>query len=61
MESSATSKIKKEILVTGFGGQGILLAGQVLGTAACIQDHMESTLTQSYGPEARGGQGQMRR
>ena len=55
MESNAPSKIKKEILVTGFGGQGILLAGQVLGTAACIKDHMESTLTQSYGPEARGG------
>jgi 2-oxoglutarate ferredoxin oxidoreductase subunit gamma len=55
METNGTSKTKSEILVTGFGGQGIVLAGQVLGTAACLQDHMESTLTQSYGPEARGG------
>lgn len=46
---------KKEILITGFGGQGIVLAGQVLGTAASLIDHRESTLTQSYGPEARGG------
>ena len=55
MESKATAQIKKEILITGFGGQGIVLAGQVLGAAACLKDHLESTLTQSYGPEARGG------
>jgi 2-oxoglutarate ferredoxin oxidoreductase subunit gamma len=55
MESNAAANIKKEILITGFGGQGIVLAGQVLGTAACLKDHLESTLTQSYGPEARGG------
>ena len=47
--------MKKEILITGLGGQGIVLAGQVLGTAACLVDLLESTLTQSYGPEARGG------
>ncbi len=50
-----TTQIRKEILITGFGGQGIVLAGQVLGAAACLNDHLESTLTQSYGPEARGG------
>jgi 2-oxoglutarate ferredoxin oxidoreductase subunit gamma len=55
MQTNATAKIKKEILITGFGGQGIVLAGQVLGMAACLKDHLESTLTQSYGPEARGG------
>ncbi|SPF38617.1 2-oxoglutarate synthase subunit KorC [Syntrophobacter sp. SbD1] len=55
MDDSPTAKFKKEILITGLGGQGIILAGQVLGTAACIADHLESTLTQSYGPEARGG------
>lgn len=53
--NSNTAKMKKEILITGFGGQGIILAGQVLGAAACLNDHLESTLTQSYGPEARGG------
>lgn len=47
--------MRKEILITGFGGQGIVLAGHVLGMASSLNDHMESTLTQSYGPEARGG------
>lgn len=46
---------RKEILITGFGGQGIVLAGQIVGRAASLGDHKESTLTQSYGPEARGG------
>ncbi len=45
----------KEVLITGFGGQGIVLAGQILGKAASLVDRKESTLTQSYGPEARGG------
>ncbi|MCU0589302.1 MAG: 2-oxoacid:acceptor oxidoreductase family protein [Syntrophobacteraceae bacterium] len=54
----ATAKVvasRKEILITGFGGQGIVLAGQIVGKAASLGDHKESTLTQSYGPEARGG------
>ncbi len=55
MDRNSTEKSKLEILITGFGGQGIVLAGQVLGMAASLLDHKESTLTQSYGPEARGG------
>jgi 2-oxoglutarate ferredoxin oxidoreductase subunit gamma len=47
--------LHKEILITGFGGQGIVLAGLILGKAASLKDRKESTLTQSYGPEARGG------
>ena len=50
-----TKQKKKEIIITGFGGQGIILAGFILGKAASIGDHMESTLIQSYGPESRGG------
>ena len=46
---------KQEIVITGFGGQGIVLAGRILGEAAVLGDHKESTLVQSYGPEARGG------
>ena len=46
---------KKEIIITGFGGQGIILAGRILGKAATIGDHRESTFVQSYGPESRGG------
>lgn len=47
--------IRKEIVVTGFGGQGIVLAGKILGQAAALGDKKESTLVQSYGPESRGG------
>jgi len=46
---------RKEIIFTGFGGQGIVLAGRILGMSASLGDHMESTLVQAYGPEARGG------
>jgi len=46
---------KKEIIITGFGGQGIVLAGRILGQAVSLGDDLESTLVQSYGPEARGG------
>ena len=31
--------MKKEIVITGFGGQGIVLAGRVLGNAAAIGDN----------------------
>lgn len=54
-DTSQNSSGRLEILVTGFGGQGIVLAGQILGKAASLVDEKESTLTQSYGPEARGG------
>jgi len=46
---------RQEIVFTGFGGQGIILAGRILGKAAVIGDHRQSTLVQAYGPEARGG------
>lgn len=40
----------------GFGGQGIILSGLMLGKAASIYDGAQATFTQSYGPEARGGE-----
>ena len=46
---------RTEIRITGFGGQGVILAGRIVGEAAAICDHLESTLVQSYGPESRGG------
>jgi len=45
----------KEIRIAGFGGQGVVLSGQIIGQAAAIYDDGFATLTQSYGPEARGG------
>lgn len=46
---------RREVRVSGFGGQGIILAGSILGKAAAIYDQKHATFTQSYGPEARGG------
>ncbi len=46
---------RQEILIAGFGGQGIVLAGRILGKAVVLGDKRESTLVQAYGPEARGG------
>ncbi len=43
-----------EIRIAGFGGQGIILAGYIIGKAAAIYDNRYSTLIQSFGPEARG-------
>lgn len=51
----AKKTTKKEVIVSGFGGQGIVLAGKILGMAAALGDNKESTLVQSYGPESRGG------
>lgn len=43
-----------EIRVAGFGGQGVILAGMIIGKAASIFENGYATLTQSFGPEARG-------
>ena len=43
-----------EIRIAGFGGQGMVLAGMVIGNAATLHDGNYVTLTQSFGPEARG-------
>ena len=41
--------------MAGFGGQGIILAGYIVGQAAAVGDKKNATFTQDYGPEARGG------
>jgi 2-oxoglutarate ferredoxin oxidoreductase subunit gamma len=43
-----------EIRVAGFGGQGVILAAMIIGKAASIFEDGYATLTQSFGPEARG-------
>jgi len=55
MNSEQEEITRQEIIFTGFGGQGIVLAGRILGEAAVLGDHRQSTMVQSYGPEARGG------
>ncbi len=49
------SEGRREVRIGGFGGQGIVLAGTLLGKAASLYDGKEAVFTQSYGPEARGG------
>ncbi len=44
-----------EIRLGGLGGQGIILAGVVIGRAAAVYAGMNAVMGQSYGPEARGG------
>jgi len=47
--------MRQEIRFAGFGGQGIILSGYITGKAAAVYDEKQAILTQSYGPEARGG------
>jgi 2-oxoglutarate ferredoxin oxidoreductase subunit gamma len=46
--------MQTEVVISGFGGQGALFAGQVLAYAAMDND-MIVTWIPSYGPEMRGG------
>jgi 2-oxoglutarate ferredoxin oxidoreductase subunit gamma len=46
--------MQTEIFIAGFGGQGILFAGQLLAYAA-MDSGYEVTWIPSYGPEMRGG------
>jgi len=45
---------RTEIKIGGFGGQGVILSGYILGRAASIYDNKYATMIQSFGPEARG-------
>lgn len=47
--------MRKEIRISGFGGQGVVLAGYIMGKAFSLYQGLEAVMTQSYGPEARGG------
>jgi len=46
--------MQTEIVIAGFGGQGVLFAGQILAYAA-MDSGLEVTWFPSYGPEMRGG------
>jgi 2-oxoglutarate ferredoxin oxidoreductase subunit gamma len=46
--------MRKEIRIAGFGGQGMVLSGFILGQAALLDGNV-AVQSQSYGPEARGG------
>jgi 2-oxoglutarate ferredoxin oxidoreductase subunit gamma len=44
----------EEIIIAGFGGQGVLSMGKIMAYSGVIQD-MEVSWMPSYGPEMRGG------
>jgi len=44
-----------EIRIAGFGGQGVMLSAHIIGKAAAVYQGAYATMTQSFGPEARGG------
>jgi 2-oxoglutarate ferredoxin oxidoreductase subunit gamma len=46
---------RTEILIGGVGGQGVVLSGILLGTAASLYDGKQAVQTQSYSSELRGG------
>ena len=46
--------MQNEVQFAGFGGQGIMLMGQIMAEAAMQQGH-EVVWIPSYGPEMRGG------
>ena len=46
--------MQTEIVIAGFGGQGVLFAGQMLAYTA-LDAGKEVTWIPSYGPEMRGG------
>ena len=48
-------KRRLEVRLSGFGGQGIVLAGNILGKSVALFERKNAVFTQSYGPEARGG------
>jgi 2-oxoglutarate ferredoxin oxidoreductase subunit gamma len=48
-------RLLTEIRIAGFGGQGVILAAAVIGKATAIFEGGYATMTQAFGPEARGG------
>lgn len=44
-----------QLVLSGFGGQGVIMAGQILGRAVAVHEGRNAVMAQSYGPESRGG------
>jgi 2-oxoglutarate ferredoxin oxidoreductase subunit gamma len=50
-----SARERLELRFSGFGGQGIILAGYIVGRAATVHAGRYAVMAQSYGPESRGG------
>lgn len=53
-ETAAPAQTRTEILISGFGGQGVIRMAQILGLCAINQGH-RVTMLKSHGTETRGG------
>lgn len=47
--------MRTAVRLAGFGGQGVVLATYILGTAVALHADQGAAMTQNYGPESRGG------
>jgi len=47
--------MRTDLIIAGVGGQGSIMAGTLLGTAAVVFDNKKALQTQSYSSELRGG------
>ena len=45
--------VQKEVIISGVGGQGMMLCGTMLAKAAVIYDHKRATMSTEYGTETR--------
>lgn len=45
---------QREIIISGVGGQGMILCGTLIAEAAAVHDHRRATLSSEYGVETRG-------
>lgn len=52
--AALTTMSEVEIQFAGFGGQGVVLAGMTIGRGLALYENYHVSLTQSFGPEARG-------
>jgi 2-oxoglutarate ferredoxin oxidoreductase subunit gamma len=50
--------MRQEIILSGAGGQGLIVAGAILAEAAGVHEAREVVQSQSYGIQARGGASQ---
>ncbi len=55
MVTTLRDKSFVQVVLSGFGGQGVIMAGQILGRAAAVHEGRNAVMAQSYGPESRGG------
>ncbi|MHA1143849.1 MAG: 2-oxoacid:acceptor oxidoreductase family protein [Candidatus Helarchaeota archaeon] len=47
--------MRNEILIAGFGGQGVITLAKIIAAAAILEERKYATQAEAYGPASRGG------